>query len=196
MISKVKGLIAVGENLEDISKKVKSASKDISDQSKELSTMKEGVAGMKLELVGLREENKRFSEHVKLQTDCIKNVNEELKKELYDFKLIKSDIKSKLVSELAQDFRNQLREETKKLDTDVKQFNDLKTELSGIVAEFHSVEGEIRRFKEIASRIKTADFELVKHARELDKADSEKIRMLQKIDQLEHLVSKMRRSTR
>lgn len=196
MISKVRDLIAVGEKLDEISGKVRSSSKEVAGQSREISALKEDVAALRSDIKRLCEEHGRSAEQLASQVGELRSANEDLRKELYDFRLVKADIRSNLVSGLAQDFRDRLREEIGKFDTDVKRFNELKDELSSLVAGFRSVEGEIRKFREISSGIKAADFELVKHAKSLEKADSEKLRLMQKIDHLERLVSKMRRGSR
>ncbi len=193
MIDKVKGLMAVGENLDEISKKVRSVADSVAAQSKELSAFKKEVSELKSGIVKLNSESEKLVSSIDSQISGLKSSVDDLKKEVYDFKLIKADIKSKLVSELSETFREELRQETRKLDLDVKNFNDLKNELSVLVGKFKSVELEIEKFRSIAQNIKAADFELTHHARELAKADQEKLTLMQKIDQLERLLSKLRR---
>lgn len=194
MLSKIKDVLAASENLDDISKKVKSVSKDVAEQSKELASLRKEVSEVKSAVTSLNAAVSRVSSSLESQMGEVSRATDDLKKEVYDFKLIKADIKSKLVSELTDDFRKHLSEETGKLDVDVKNFNELKEELSRIVTKFKSVEGEIEKFRAIAQEVKAADFQLSRHAKELAAADSEKLKLLQKIDQLENLVSKMRRS--
>lgn len=193
MISKVKDLMAVSEKLDSVSRKVDDVSKEIGVHSEGIASFTTEVTDLKDELAKLNSEVTRFSSTTNEQLDALRKARADLEKEVYDFKLIKADIKSKLVAEITEDFRSQMQKETAKLDIDVKNFNDLKQELSRLVGKFRSVEDEIAKFKAIAQDVKKADFELARHARELTKADEEKLRLLQKIDQLERLVSKMRR---
>ncbi|MFC1741366.1 hypothetical protein ACFL3V_02430 [Nanoarchaeota archaeon] len=193
MISKVKDLMAIGGKLDEISKKVDAAEESVSMHSAEIAEYRKDVSGLKEDFTGLHKESSKFGSTVSDQIDALKKAREDLENELYDFKRIKADIKAKLVTELTDDFREELKKETKKLDTDVKQFNELKDELSSLVTEFKSVEGEIAKFRKIAGQVKEADFQLARHARELTKADQEKLNLMQKVDQLERLISKMRR---
>jgi chromosome segregation ATPase len=196
MISKVKDLMAVGEKLDSVSKKVSAVKKEVDSQSEDLAGFSKEVSSLKVEMAKFNTDASKFCTNVGSQAELLMKARADLEKEVYDFKLIKADIKSKLVSELAEDFRHQLKKEAEKLDTDVKHFNELKDELSKIVSKFKSVEAEIDKFKAIANQVKAADFQLERHAKELAKADEEKLKLLQKIDHLERLVSKMRRSTR
>jgi chromosome segregation ATPase len=194
LLSKVKEVLAASENLDEISKKVKAVSKGVTEQSKELAALRKEVSDIKSAVRGLCSSVSKMSASLDSQMGDVYRATDDLKEEVYDFKLIKAEIKSKLVSELTDDFRKHLSEETRKLDVDVKSFNELKEELSRLVTKFRSVEGEIEKFRAIAQEVKAADFQLSRHAKELAAADSEKLKLLQKIDQMESLVAKMRRS--
>ena len=196
MISRIKDAMAVSERLDELSAKLKIVGEDASSQSTEL-------AGFRKEIEGIRAEMSRFSEYtagfrsaMAIQLDAMQSAKEDLKKEVFDFKMIKGDVQSRLVADIAEDLRTEIRKECEKLDTDVKKFNQLKDELSSMVAKFRSAESEIDKFREVASEIKSADFTLANHAKELAKADAEKLRLKQRVDQLEHLISKMRRGQR
>jgi chromosome segregation ATPase len=193
MLSKVKDLMGVGSRVDEASGKIKELAKDISAESKEMAAFRKEVAALKSEVSGLNTKAEESLSAISAQMDEIHKTNEEFKKELYDFKMIKSDIKSKLVSELSESFREELKNETRKLDVDVKAFNDLKEELCVLVTKFKAVESEVAKFKEIAGSLKSADFQLANYARELTKNDQEKLRLMEKVEHLERLVAKERR---
>lgn len=196
MISKVKDLIAISERLEGISQQVGSVKCDVDSHSEGIAAFMKEISALRSEVKSMNKEQSRFCSSVAEQLEGIRSLRQDLEKEIYDFKLIKADLKSRLIADLAEDFRNHMKKETDKLDIDVKRFNELKNELSVLVGKFRSVEEEIAKFKEIAKQVQATDFELVKYARELTKADQEKLNLMQKIDHLERLVSKMRRSSR
>lgn len=195
MISKMKGIMSASDRIDAVSKSVSALKSDVKGQSDEIASFCKEASALRTEVRKLTEDQLRFAKEASEQLDALRSVRQDLEKEVYDFKLIKADIKSRLVADLADDFRANLKKEAEKLDTDVKRFNELKDELSSLVGKFRSVEGEIAKFRQIAADVKSADFQLARHAKELTQADSEKLKLLQKIDQLEHLVSKMRRST-
>jgi archaellum component FlaC len=196
MISKVKDLMAISEKLEGISEQVGSVKCDVDGHSEGIARFMEEISALRSEVKDINKAQSRFCSSVESQISSLTAARQDLEKEVYDFKLIKADIKSRLVAELADDFREQMKKETAKLDVDVKRFNELKDELSRLVGKFRSVEDEIAKFKAIAQDIRSADFELARHAKELTKADEEKLKLMQRIDHLERLVSKMRRSSR
>jgi len=188
--------MAVSRKLDDVSQDVKAVSKDVESHSKAMANFNEQVTALTGAVKLNADESSRFCATIQEQIAELKRAREDLKQEVYDFKLIKSELKSKLISDLTDDFRAHLKEEAAKLDTDVKRFNELKEELSGLVSKFRDVESEVDKFREIAKDVKSADFELSRHAREIAKADQEKLRLMQKIDHLERLISKMRRNSR
>ncbi|MBW2965000.1 hypothetical protein KY363_06090 [Candidatus Woesearchaeota archaeon] len=194
MISKMKGIMSASDRIDAVSKSVSTIKSDMKGQSEEIASFCKEAAALRAEVKRLADEQSKFAKEASAQLDALKSARQDLEKEVYDFKLIKADIKSRLVADLTDDFRAVLKKEAEKLDTDVKRFNELKDELSHLVGKFRSVEDEIAKFKSIAGDVKAADFQLARHAKELTQADSEKLKLLQKIDQLEHLVSKMRRS--
>ncbi|MHA2023660.1 MAG: hypothetical protein ACTSWQ_08375 [Candidatus Thorarchaeota archaeon] len=196
MMSRLKNLMETSERLNELNEKVSDSASVVLNQSKEVEGFKGEVRELKLEVQTFTSEASRFSETAFSQLAGIKKTNESLKTELYDFKLIKSEIKSRLVGEVMDELRAELRKETGKLDTDVKCFNELKDELSVLVGKFKSVESEITKFKSIASQVNSADFELGKFARELEKSDSEKLRLMQENDNLKRLLAKERRGRR
>ena len=193
MLSKVKDLMGVGSRVDEASCKIKELAKDVSVMSKEMAAFRKEVAGLKDEVGGLNANAQGALSEISVQLDNVHKTNEEFKKELYDFKMIKSDIKSKLVSELVESFREELKAETRKLDVDVKAFNDLKEELCIIVTKFKAVESEVAKFKEIAGQLKSADFQLANYAKELTKNDQEKLRLMERVEYLERLVAKERK---
>ena len=196
MISKMKELIAMGENINSISDDVKVVSRNISDHSRAIASFRAEIELLTGNVRSNADEAGRFCSSVQEQIEELRKVREDLKQEVYDFKLIKADIKSRLIAELTDDFRSEIRKESAKLETDIKRFNELKDELSALVKKFRSVESEIVKFKRIAEEVNAADFELSRHAKEISRADHEKLQLMQKVDQLERLVSKMRRGNR
>jgi len=193
MLDRMKDLMGAGSKIEEVSVKIKELAKEVSSQSKDVSAFRKELSGLKNEINDLNTTAKDSLSAITLQLDELHKTNEDYKKELYDFKMIKSEIKSKLVQDLAEDFRTELRNETRKLDTDVKAFNDLKEELCILVTKFKSVESEVAKFKEIAQEIKSADFKLASFAKELTKTDQEKLKLMERVDYLERLVAKERR---
>ena len=196
MISRLKDVMGASRKLEELSAQVDDNKSVVIGYSKEMEGFRNELQELKIEIKNFASEAGRFSETAFLQLNGIRKTNEDLKSEVFEFKSIKADIKSKLVGELMDGFRSEIRKESAKLETDVKHFNELKTELSTLVSQFSSVEGEIAKFKLIAGQISAGDFELQRHARELQKNDKEKLQLMQENDNLKRLLAKERRGRR
>lgn len=196
MISRLKGLMQTGEKLDTLSSKVDSSRKNINEYSKELESFHDEISELRKEVKKFSAEASKFTETAFAQLQAVRTTNENFKQELYDFKMIKADVKSRLVADVVEEVRSELGKEMSKLNTDVKGFNDLKNELSVLVGKFKSVEDELTKFKAVAAEIKTADFELGKYARELEKNDREKVALMREVERMQHLLAKERRGRR
>ena len=76
---------------------------------------------------------------------------------------------------------------------DSDNYNELKENINKITEKVNNLSEEINKFTEISRNIKKEDFELTRFAHQLIEMDKEKLELMQKIDTLERLVSKMRR---
>ena len=196
MISRIKGVMETGQRIEELSAQVSANRSAVLEYSREIEGFRKEVQELKTEIARFTSEASRFSETAFLQLNGVRKTNEDLKSEVYDFKLIKSEIKSRLVGDVLDEIRAEVRKGSAKLDTDVTRFNELKDELSVIVSKFRSVESEIAKFHSIAQQIKEADFHLARYARELEKNDREKLALMKENDNLKHLLAKERRGGR
>jgi len=126
--------------------------------------------------------------------DDMSELREEFRKEITDFKLIKSRLEKKLSEKIDSEFQEALLPHFEKLEKHTSQFGDVQNNLSSVSKRVEQMSSRLDTFLEISSQIKTADFELDKHAKNLKIAESEKQHLLSKIDKLETLISKMRRT--
>lgn len=196
MISRLKDVMETSRKLEELSAQVNDNKSAVSGYSREMELFRNELRELKTEIQRFSSEASRFSETAFLQLNGVRKTNEDLKSEVYDFKMLKSDLKSRVVTELLDGFRDEMRKETSKIATDVTRFNELKNELSVIVTKFKSVEDEIAKFHTIAQQVKEADFSLARYARELEKNDKEKLQLMRENDNLKHLLAKERRVRR
>lgn len=190
MIQKFKDLSKVGEHIDEIKGQVESHNEDVTSMRESFAGLKEEVAELKSivakqneELAGLREIHKEFSE-----------IKESFAKELYDFKIVKSDVQKKIMEKFDKEIHDELAKNFSKIKTDLDTFNKLKSDIELISSKTVKATEEIDKFNKIAKQVKEGDYNLSKYAKELAKADSEKVALLKKIDTLERLVSKQRRS--
>jgi len=128
--------------------------------------------------------------------NIISESKESLKKEVYDFRLLKAQTQKNILEKFEQELSKELKVYSEKLKNDLTEYNKLKEQTSFILAQIKNLSGEINKFTEVSQNIKKEDFELTKHAAKLQEADKEKLELMRKIDTLERLISKMRRQGR
>ncbi|MFC1723459.1 hypothetical protein ACFL0V_04950 [Nanoarchaeota archaeon] len=196
MIGKIKDLVQISVKLDEINTKVDSNVEKVERHSTVLKDYKEEVSCLRGEFIGTAKDMKSALEGAPQLILEMENVNKDMKNELYELKKLKADMKSTVVSELMEVFREELQKQTRQLDCDVKSYNELKSELGKITDQLSGLHGEMDKFRKISSQIKTADFDLAKHAREVTKADGEKLKLMREVERLQMLISKERRRQR
>ena len=117
-----------------------------------------------------------------------KVLNENYEQEIHDFKLLKTQVSKQLLEKGSVE----LNQEMQRVRADVSQYNELKREMSLISQKVAGLGEEINKFLTISKSIKEKDFELTQYAKEIFKADKEKVELLKKIDSMERLVARSR----
>ena len=85
--------------------------------------------------------------------------------------------------------------EIDRLKLDVSRYNELKDNIKSISSEMKNVEEHMKKFQEISNSIKKQDFELVRFTEKVAQIEKEKNDLYQKIDTLQRLISRQRRSS-
>ncbi|MBD3310222.1 hypothetical protein GF351_03305 [Candidatus Woesearchaeota archaeon] len=196
MIRHIKGLIQVKQLCDDISEKTRQNSESVAALQEQISELSQQNKDLKKLLSQTADIQKAYASNMKGTCDALMETGKEFEKELTDLKMLKSRLKDRLVDELSADFRKSLAEEAERLRTDVRRYNELKQRISALTASFDSLDSEIKKFLAISAKIREGDFELQKHAKKLQEQDKEKLQLMRKIDALERLISKERRSRR
>lgn len=186
MIQKIRDLMKIKEEIDNIKNSV-------DGNKKSFDSFREKFLGFESELIKTKEIQKEFLNNLKENLNVIKDVKEELRNEVYQFKLLKSQLQNKLIEKFEGELRNELKVNLDNLKNDLNSYNDTKKSISTILDKTENLSGEIGKFIEISRNIKKEDFELKKFADELKKADKEKLDLMRRIDTLERLISKMRR---
>ncbi|MEA2036203.1 MAG: hypothetical protein U9O94_01740 [Nanoarchaeota archaeon] len=189
MIQKIKDLMQTKELIDDITKNVKDNSSCVKDLKEELNDLNKS-------LKEIRDNQKEFLESFKDNLDVIDESKESLKKEVYDFRLLKAQMQKNILSKFEDELDSQLKVYSEKLKNDIDEYNKLKEQAGSILSEIKKVSNEVNKFTEISKNIKKEDFELEKFGTQLLEMDKEKLELMRKIDTLERLISKMRRSQR
>ena len=123
----------------------------------------------------------------------MKTIRHDFEKELFQFKLLKGQMQKNIIEKFEEELDKELKIQIDKLKIDSEKYNELKDHISEITNKVNNLGEEINKFVAISSNIKKEDFELTRFANQLHEMDKEKLELMQKIDTLERLISKMRR---
>ncbi len=186
MIQKIKDLMKIKEEIDVINKNVLENSRIILGLKTELESLRKDLAETK---AAQQEFLKSFKENLFV----IKNLREDFGKEVYEFKLLKSQMQRKILDKFEEELQKDLEISRESLKKDSEDYSEVRKKAAEILSRLSMTGGEISKLVEISKGIKKEDFELTKFARHLMDMDKEKLELMRKIDNLERLVSKMRR---
>lgn len=189
MFQKIKDLMQIKELIDDINKKVQ-------DHSTEVNSLKQELVILNKELNEIKGNQKEFLTNFKDNLNIINESKESLKKEVYDFRLLKAQTQKSILEKFEEELSKELKLYSERLKNDLNEYNKLKEQMSSMILKLKNLSDEISKFTEISKNIKKEDFELNKFVNQLLGMDKEKLELMRKIDTLERLISKMRREGR
>ncbi len=187
MLQKIKDLMRIKEEIDVINKNTEENSRIISDLKIQLEQLKK-------ELIEIKTTGQEFLKSFKENLFVIKNLREDFGKEIYEFKLLKAQLQKRILEKFEEELQKDLEINRDALRKDTEDYNELRKKVAEILSRLNLTGEEINKFIEIGKSIKKEDFELTKFARHLMEMDNEKLELMRKIDTLERLVSKIRRS--
>ncbi len=187
MIESIKNLLKMQEEVDALKAKLDSHSQSVDTFTSEMTALH-------AELSALRQAQHDLTNDLKANMGMFAAIREEMSREVYDFKLLKSQLQKKLLDKFEEELKQELKVNVDSLRKDMQDYEDMKSSVKELLKKTELTKQEMGKWMEISTQVKAADFELVKFARQLQHADSEKLELLRKIDTLERMVSKMRRS--
>jgi chromosome segregation ATPase len=187
MIQKIKDLMNIQNQITEISDK-------FNQNSKHVQELIETINNLRKEIDSLKESQNSLVLKFKQDTDAVKESKEELRKEVNDFKLIKSRLEIKLVEALHEELKNELSPRFDRLERHIKDFENLGLQVGVIANRVTNLSGELQKFTDISQNIKKEDFELNRFANQLRAMSNEKLDLMKRLDSMERLVAKVRRS--
>ena len=190
MIQKIKDLMNVQEQIEVIKNNINHTSNSMDSLKSEVQALKEQINE---NISDVNNKNNEFFKNFDENINLIKTVRHDFEKELFQFKLLKSQMQKKIIEKFEEELGNELKIQMDSLKNDSDAYNELKEQITEISKKVNAFGEEINKFISISSNIKKEDFELTRFANKLREADREKLELMNKIDTLERLVSKIRR---
>jgi len=186
MIQKIKDLMQIKELIDEVNQKVDSHSNDVN-------SLKQNLSELNKQLNDIKGNQAEFLTNFKDNLNIIQESKESLKKEVYDFKLLKAQTQKNILEKFEEELGKELKLSSEKLKNDLNEYNKLKEQTATTLAQIKNLSTEINKFTEVSQNIKKEDFELTKYADRLQEQDKEKLELMKRIDTLEHLIAKMRR---
>src|SRR3989338_3588449 len=190
MIQKIKDLMSIGEQIDVIRNNINYMTNSVNELKVEIEALKEQISNNANEISS---KNNEFFRNFNENMDSIKAVRHDFEKELFQFKLLKAQLQKKIIEKFEEELDNELKIQIDKLNADAEAYNGLKENIIKITSRENSLSEEMNKFISISRNIKKEDFEITRFANKIMEMDREKLELMQKIDTLERLVSKMRR---
>ena len=187
MLQKIRDVLKTKEDIDLMNR-------NIEENNNIISELKTGLDSLKKELAETKKTQDDFLRNFKENLNVITNLREDFGKELYEFKLLKGQLQRKILDKFEEELQKDLEVNREALKKDADDYNELRKKAAEILSKLNLTAGEISKFMEISKNIKKEDFELTRFARQLIDMDREKLELMRKIDTLERLVSKIRRS--
>ena len=186
MLQKIRDVLKTKEDIDLMNRNIEENNKIISELKVELESLKK-------ELIETKKTQDEFLKNFNENLFVIKNLREGFGKELYEFKLLKSQLQKKILEKFEEELQKDLEVNRESLKKDTDDYSELRKKVAEILSRLNLTTEEISKFIEISRSIKKEDFELTRFARHLLEMDREKLELMRKIDTLERLVSKIRR---
>jgi len=190
MIQKIKDLMAVTEQIDIIKNNINYSTNSMNELKTQIESLKQH---MDENISSINDKHTEFFKNFSENIDGLKVLKQDFEKELFDFKLLKSQLQKKIIEKFEEELGKELRLQMDTLKSDSEQYNELKDNLTQITEKVNGLGEEINKFVTVSRNIKKEDFELTRFANQLTQMDKEKLELMHKIDTLERLVSKIRR---
>ncbi len=192
MLSRIKELVS-GNELKELAEQLKQAAAAIKEQAEQIKDLRSLTAAAKDSISEIRSSNNLMAEEAGKSADAAKQLQAELAKALAELKTLSSHIQGSIKQKIAEDLIELTKEVKAKLEGAEKLKSEITVTAAAIANELAKLKTDVVKLSAVAEKIKAEDFELVRFSQQLAAADSEKLRLIGRIDTLEMLIAKMRR---
>ncbi len=179
--------------LANIKQEIDSLARSMELNRKSLDAFESSFKAFEGQLKGMHKSHDHMLDKFKEEIDSIDELKQRMHEELYDLKLIKSQVKNRIIEKFEQELSQELKISLEMLKQQMGSYSQVREDISNLSAKAVKASEGVDKLIEISSSIRKEDFELKKCADELRKNDKEKLELMKRIDGLERLISKMRR---
>lgn len=164
----------------------------IGQQEKTIEQLRQEVSALNEKADQASKSNEEISGQAQKLLTAVRQLSDHVEEEVNSLKLTKNRMATAVV-EAVQREMSQL---TSSLRQDYDSYLGVKKELSTLSAKLSTLGQEIDKFKSISGTIKAMDFEMKSYARALEERDSEKLRLIRRIEELQKIIARERRIRR
>jgi septal ring factor EnvC (AmiA/AmiB activator) len=175
------------EQLKVLQRKIKTATRSIEDQE---TILKSSIKEIHI----AKEEQEELAKKTKSLVNELEKAAKSLNKTTAELALFKPRLEKELLTKFTNSIEKELANTTNKIHAESAGFNFAKEVFSKHIEQSKQAMDEVAKLQTISKTIKEKDFSLEKYSKELDKKDQEKLRLLKKIDELESMLARMKRS--
>ena len=196
MLQKFRDMVAVSKNLEGVDNKLNALHEEAKFLTRHIEDMKSSLEQMHGLVQDTAQTQTKLLKKFKEDLDMIGEIRENFKQEMFNFKLSKNEWQKELMEKFAETLEQEMLQRKEEIKIDASEYVTVKQGIQDMSTALGTTSNEITKFNEIARKIKAEDFALVKFTGQIKDIENEKLALLQKIDTLERLISKMRRTMR
>ncbi|MBI2143878.1 hypothetical protein HYU17_01860 [Candidatus Woesearchaeota archaeon] len=192
MLSRIKELVSGNELKEG----VKAMSESLKQTTAAVREQVEAMAALRKESEAAKASAAEMADEIKKSASYARQMQDELKTAVAEIKALSSHIQGSVKQKIGEDLMRLTEEVKAKLEG----ADRLKAEIASVAAsvgnELNKIRADATKLSAVTATIKVEDFQLTKFSQQLAAADSEKLRLLKRIDELESIIAKMRRQPR
>ena len=174
--------------------------KDLKDDVSELSKNIEELKDLhknhseKIELLSqhfenMNKTNSDFNKTIKEELGKISEIKKSFETELNSFIFLKDKIKKELI----ENFKENIKKEFNTLNEESIKHFELKKDINESANLLKNFNNNINKLNTISNSIKEADFELVKHFKNVENTNRDKVELMKEVDRLRGILAKYKR---
>ena len=181
------------ESVEQIEYMLKRLQREVKKTTRELEEQQEKNITLIKHIEELNKQHAILSEEVEETNKKLQEATKQIEKATSEIQVFKPSVETKLVNQITQKLESELANATNKINAEAAGFAQAKEVFSKHLKQSQDTMDEMAKLREVISKIDEKDFALEAYAKQLDKNDREKVKMMKRIDDLENMLAKMKR---
>ncbi len=189
-------LFSNSEQMEQLNNQIKDAQRDVKHLSRYHADQKEEIDKLIKEVKQIGKLQKELLTKLEESTEHLAIASKDFEKAAIDVALIRPALEKKMMDNFSTAIEQELANTTNKIHAQAAGFAATKDVFKEHARTSSETLKEVSKLHDAIKNIKAADFALEMHAKRLEINDKEKLRLMAKVDQLEHMLAKMKREKR